>query len=70
MSISTTSGPVRRVAMGHAIGLNLPMQALDVYGPVELVVIAVGGLIIAVLGALLPASWAARVRAATALRSE
>jgi len=57
-------------AMGHAAGLNLPVQALDVYGPAELAALVVGGLVIAVLGALLPAGWAARTRTATALRTE
>jgi putative ABC transport system permease protein len=34
------------------------------------VVFGLGGLLIAVLGALLPAGWAARTRTATALRTE
>jgi len=33
-------------------------------------VLALAALVIAVLGALLPASWAARARPATALRAE
>lgn len=33
-------------------------------------VLALGGLVIAVAGALLPAGWAARIRIATALRTE
>jgi len=34
------------------------------------VLFGVGGLVIAVLGSLLPAGWAARTRTATALRTE
>jgi putative ABC transport system ATP-binding protein len=37
---------------------------------IELVLLALGGLVIAVAGALLPASWAARGRTASALRAE
>jgi len=56
--------------MGHAIGLNLPAQAVNVYRLTELGALVVGGLAIAVLGALLPAGWAAHTRSATALRTE
>ncbi|WP_327316934.1 ABC transporter permease [Streptomyces sp. NBC_01235] len=57
-------------AMGHSAGLNLPDSVLAVYHATELGLLVLGGLLIAVLGALLPASWAARVRTATALRTE
>ncbi|WSQ14609.1 FtsX-like permease family protein [Streptomyces sp. NBC_01231] len=57
-------------AMGHSVGLDLPGSVLAVYHAAELILLALGGLLIAVLGALLPASWAARVRTATALRTE
>ncbi|GAA2632022.1 FtsX-like permease family protein [Streptomyces vastus] len=57
-------------AMGHSAGLNLPESVLAVYHAAELVLLVLGGLLIAVLGALLPASWAARIRTATALRTE
>jgi len=43
---------------------------LDVYRPLELVLLALSGLAIAVAGALLPATWAARARTASALRAE
>ncbi|GAA3733594.1 hypothetical protein GCM10022225_14730 [Plantactinospora mayteni] len=56
--------------MGHAAGFNLPASVIDIYHPAELVLLALGGLLIAVLGALLPAGWAARTRTATALRTE
>ncbi|MFF9147577.1 hypothetical protein ACF1BN_22250 [Streptomyces sp. NPDC014861] len=57
-------------AMADSVGLRLPASVLDVYGAAELVPLALGGLLIAVLGALLPAGWAARTRTATALRTE
>jgi putative ABC transport system permease protein len=43
---------------------------LTVYHPVQLMVLAVGGLVLAAAGALLPAGWAAKTRTATALRTE
>ena len=57
-------------AMGAGTGYRLPASVLDVFGPVELVLFGLGGIVIAVLGALLPAGWAARTRTATALRTE
>jgi putative ABC transport system permease protein len=57
-------------AMGHGAGTELPAVVLTVYHPVQLVVLAVGGLVLAVAGALLPAGWAAKTRTATALRTE
>ncbi|MFF7310947.1 FtsX-like permease family protein [Streptomyces sp. NPDC008137] len=57
-------------AMGDSVGLRLPASVLAVYHPAELLPLALGGLLIATLGALLPAGWAARARTATALRTE
>jgi putative ABC transport system permease protein len=57
-------------AMGNAAYTALPASLQDVYHPVEILVLAASGLAIAALGALLPASWAARARTATALRAE
>ncbi|WP_405526362.1 ABC transporter permease [Streptomyces canus] len=57
-------------AMGHSAGLELPDSVMAVYDPPELTALALGGLLIAVLGTLLPAGWAARTRTATALRTE
>ncbi|MFF2513401.1 FtsX-like permease family protein [Streptomyces sp. NPDC058086] len=57
-------------AMGHSAGLNLPESVIAVYRTPELILLALGGLLIAVLGALLPAGWAARTRSAVALRTE
>ncbi|WP_086737840.1 ABC transporter permease [Streptomyces glaucescens] len=56
--------------MGRAVGTSLPSPVLDVYEPVQLLLLGLGGVVIAVLGALIPAGWAARVRTATALRTE
>ncbi|MFJ9247623.1 ABC transporter permease [Streptomyces sp. NPDC101776] len=57
-------------AMGHAAGLRLPHSVVDVYDARDLVLLALAGVAVAVLGSLLPAGWAARVRTATALRAE
>lgn len=57
-------------AMGHSAGINMPASIIDVYRTPELILLGLGGLLIAVLGALLPAGWAARTRTATALRTE
>jgi putative ABC transport system permease protein len=43
---------------------------MAVYSLPVLVPLILGGLVIATAGALLPASWAARTRTATALRTE
>jgi putative ABC transport system permease protein len=57
-------------AMGRGAGLNLPEAVTDVYLAPHLLGLGLGGLVIAALGALLPASWAARTRTAVALRTE
>ncbi|WP_030546902.1 ABC transporter permease [Streptomyces albus] len=56
--------------MGRAVGTGLPSPVLDVYEPLHLLLLGLGGVVIAVLGALVPAGWAARARTATALRTE
>ncbi|MEV6109389.1 FtsX-like permease family protein [Streptomyces sp. NPDC051940] len=56
--------------MGHAAGTNLPPSILEVYDTPQLVLLGLAGIAIAMLGALLPASWAAKTRTATALRTE
>lgn len=57
-------------AMGDSAGLHLPAAVLDVYHPAPLALLGLGGVVIAILGAMLPASWAAKTRTAVALRSE
>ncbi len=56
--------------MADAAGTGIPASFLAVYSPVALVGLALGGMVLAVLGALVPAGWAARTRTATALRAE
>ncbi|AYC43709.1 ABC transporter permease [Streptomyces griseorubiginosus] len=56
--------------MGHAAGTDLPPSVLDVYGTPQLLLLGLAGLVIALLGAMLPAGWAAGARTATALRTE
>jgi putative ABC transport system permease protein len=57
-------------AMAHGAGTNLPPYVMAVFHPAMLLLLGVGGALIAIVGALLPAGWAARVRTATALRTE
>jgi len=61
--------PVVR-AMAGARGAGFPASYLTVYRPAELALLALAGLVIAVAGAPLRASWAARARTASALRAE
>jgi putative ABC transport system permease protein len=56
--------------MGHAAGTDLPPSVLDVYGDTQLALLGLAGVAIALLGALLPAGWAAGSRTASALRTE
>ncbi|WP_027345240.1 ABC transporter permease [Hamadaea tsunoensis] len=56
--------------MGNAAGIAIPSEIVDVYGLPQLVLLGLAGVVLAVLGALLPAGWAARTRVATALRAE
>ncbi|MFC7762446.1 FtsX-like permease family protein [Catellatospora bangladeshensis] len=56
--------------MGEGASTALPQSAMEVYGIGELVLLGGAGIVLAVLGALLPAGWAARTRVATALRAE
>ncbi|MEU7969327.1 FtsX-like permease family protein [Streptomyces sp. NPDC049097] len=56
--------------MGDAVGMDLPSSDVAVYHAPQLAVLALGGLVIAVAGALLPAGWATRKDTATVLRSE
>ncbi|MEW1721671.1 FtsX-like permease family protein [Streptomyces sp. NPDC093109] len=57
-------------AMGDSVGLRLPDSVVAVYHAAQLLPLALGGPLIAALGALLPAGWAAKSRTATALRTE
>jgi putative ABC transport system permease protein len=57
-------------AMGSTAGTGIPASFTAVFPVVRLALLSLAALGIAVLGALLPATWAARARAATALRAE
>ena len=57
-------------AMANAADVGVPANLLNVYQPAELAGLALAGLAIAVAGALLPATWAAATRTATALHAE
>lgn len=57
-------------AMGAAAGTAIPAVILNVYGWSDVAVLALAGAVIAVAGALAPASWAAAARTETALRTE
>ncbi|MEV0133100.1 ABC transporter permease [Dactylosporangium sp. NPDC050688] len=57
-------------AMGRAAGTGLPPGYIAVFDLPMVLPLVLGGLVIAGCGALLPAGWAARIRTATALRTE
>ncbi len=57
-------------AMISAAGEGIAPPIVHVYGAAELAALGAAGVLLAVLGALLPAGWAARTRVATALRAE
>ncbi|GAA5012200.1 ABC transporter permease [Actinopolymorpha pittospori] len=57
-------------AIGEAAGTDVPHSVVAVYGPLELVGLGACGIVLAVLGALIPAGWAAGTRVATALHAE
>jgi putative ABC transport system permease protein len=62
-----------RIVIGltaRADGTVFPPWWIEVYRLPDLVLVGLAGIVIAVLGALLPAGWAARVRVATALHNE
>jgi len=55
--------------MAAAASLAVPASILNVYTGLQIAGLALAGVAIAVLGALLPASWAASIRTAAALRA-
>jgi putative ABC transport system permease protein len=57
-------------AIARAIGTGLPHDVAAVYRGPELVALGTAGLVLAVIGALIPAGWAARTSVAAALRAE
>jgi putative ABC transport system permease protein len=57
-------------AMAGTVHTGVPASFTQVFPPSRLAVLSLAAVAIAVVGALLPASWAARARPATALRAE
>jgi putative ABC transport system permease protein len=57
-------------AMGHVSHTGVPASFTDVFPVARLAVLSLAALVIAVAGAFLPATWAARARPAVALRTE
>ncbi|MGW2253095.1 FtsX-like permease family protein [Kitasatospora sp. NPDC001660] len=57
-------------AMASAAGVGVPEADLTVFDPAVVGPLILGGLVLALIGALLPATWAARTRTVTALRTE
>jgi putative ABC transport system permease protein len=57
-------------AMAGTAHTGIPVSFTQVFGAARLAVLSLAALIIAVAGAFLPASWAARSRPAVALRAE
>ena len=57
-------------AMAGTVHTAIPAGFLEVFPPGRLALLALSGLVLAAVAALLPASWAARARPAVALRAE
>jgi len=57
-------------AMASAANSGIPQSVMSVYSAPEMVLLGLAGLVIAIAGALAPASWAAGSRTVTALRTE
>jgi putative ABC transport system permease protein len=56
--------------VGHGVDSALPREVTAVYHGPQLALLAACGVAVVLLGAALPATWAARARTATALRAE
>jgi putative ABC transport system permease protein len=57
-------------AMAHTAHTGIPASFADVFPVAKLAVLSLAALVIAIVGAFLPASWVARTRPAIALRTE
>jgi putative ABC transport system permease protein len=73
-AIAAPAAVVLNTATMHAMAATahtgVPASFTNVFPVLKLALLSLAALVIAVLGALLPATWAARTRAATALRAE
>ena len=67
-AVALNTGTVR--AMAATAHTGIPASFTNVFPVTRLALLSLAALAIAVLGALLPAAWAARARPATALRAE
>ena len=67
-AVALTAATIK--AMAGTAHTGVPSSFTNVFTPSSLALLALAALVIAVLGALLPATWAARSRPATALRAE
>ncbi len=67
-AVALNSATVR--AMAGTAHTAIPASFTQVFPPARLALLALAALVIALAGALLPASWAARARPAAALRAE
>ncbi|TMD80369.1 MAG: FtsX-like permease family protein, partial [Chloroflexi bacterium] len=56
--------------MGNLIGNEMPSVALNVFDPLVLPLLVLAGLVLAILGAVLPARWVARLSVAEVLHAE
>ena len=56
--------------MGNLLGNEMPSVALDVFKPLVLPWLVVAGLLVAILGAVMPARWASRLSVTDALHAE
>ena len=57
-------------AVSQVVGNDLPSEVYDVFNPVVLPPLVGAGVVIAVLGGLVPGRWASRLRVADALHAE
>jgi putative ABC transport system permease protein len=57
-------------AIGAVAGTGISGSFIDVYGAIELLLLALAGLAIAIAGALGPAGWAAAAKTTTVLHAE
>jgi putative ABC transport system permease protein len=57
-------------AVSQVVGNDLPSEVYEVFNPVMLPLLATAGILIAVLGGLVPGWWASRLRVADVLRAE
>lgn len=57
-------------SIAHAAGTGMPHEVMAAYSTPELIGLGAAGVVLAVIGALIPAGWAARTSVAAALRAE